>query len=800
MKKNILLMLILWGGFCMMNKNLYAQVGYRVPEDEILNIYDIPPFPFIHPIHFTDQGLEFTYDRNMNLYQLAEPTVKLAGKEIIKKYNANLNSYPETSLKIRNYKTGDVSVVALPEDIKIRKYELSYDHKKLAVSYDTNEGIKLLVVDLDTSKITQYDSFSINDVFNRGGFQWLSDNKNIIISSIPSNRGEEPIEPLIPESPVIEQTEAKFSQLRTFQNLLENKHDEDLFRYYFKSQLLLLNIESTKTIKIGDPGIYSGLSESPSSKYFLVTTISEPFSYQVPYYYFPKSYEVWSIKGEKLKTVYKRPLQDQIPIGGTYQGPRYIQWQPLKSASLIWVEALDEGDPKKEVQYRDKIVRSSFPFDENEKIINLENRFSGIDWSEDEDEMIIHEYDRDKLWIKSWLFRIGSKEKILIEDLSVNDEYNDPGNIVKKTSQNGKKLFIKDKKSIFYINNRGSTPEGNFPYLAKYDLTTKDKKILFRSADSMYEQIKGFTNSSFSEILISREDKLTPPNYFLINLKNHHEKQITFNENPYPEITKFKKRIVNYEREDGIALSGTLYLPNEYQEGTRLPLIFHAYPNEYTDSSTAGQITSTPNRFIYFSGTTIKYLVLKGFAVLADASIPIVGDPETVNETFIDQTISSVKAAIDFLDKEEIIDPQRVGVTGHSYGAFMVANVLAHSDLCAAGVARSGAYNRTLTPFGFQSERRTLWKAKDFYIKASPFIHAEKIKEPVLLIHGEDDPNSGTYPLQSKRFYQALKGNGATAKLVLLPYEKHGYYARESQLHVISEMIDWFEKYVKNKK
>ncbi|MCD4819507.1 MAG: prolyl oligopeptidase family serine peptidase [Candidatus Cloacimonetes bacterium] len=780
--------------------NLNAQKGYKIPEEDILDIYNIPPFPFIRSIPFDSIALEFTYERNMRLSQLVKPTVKLAGKEIIKNLNGSLNSYPETSLKIRNLKTEKIVQVDLPDKIKIRKYELSFDNQKIAISYDTEKGIKLLVVEISTSKVIKFNSFLINDAFGKGGFQWLIDNKTILVNSVPQNRGNEPLKPLIPDSPIIEETEAKFSQLRTYQNLLTDKHDEDLFRYYFTSQPLFLDTKTSKTKKFGNPAIYSDISSSPDSKYYLVTKINEPFSNQVPYYYFPKSFEILDKTGTKIKTFYERPLQDQIPIGGTYQGARYIQWQPLKKATLVWVEALDKGDPKENVPYRDKIVRSIFPFSEIEEIIKIENRFSGIDWSEEEGEMIFHEYDRDKLWSKSWIYWINSKERNIINDISINDEYNDSGNIVKKKSKSGNNLYVKQDDCIFFINNNGSTPEGNFPYLAKYNYKTNEKDILFRSEKDNYERVRGFTNKNYSEILFASEDKKTPTNYFLLNLDNQKREQITNFNNPYPEITNFRKELINYKRDDGISLSGTLYLPHDYQKGTRLPLILHAYPDEYTDSSTAGQITSTPNRFIYFSGTTIKYFVLKGFAVLTNASIPIVGDPETVNETFIDQTISSVKAAIDYLDEKEIIDSKRVGITGHSYGAFMVANVLAHSDLCTAGIAKSGAYNRTLTPFGFQSERRTLWKAKDFYFKASPFMHAEKINEPLLLIHGKDDPNSGTYPMQSKRFYQALKGNGATAKLVLLPYEKHGYYARESQLHVLTEMIEWFEKYVKNKK
>jgi dipeptidyl aminopeptidase/acylaminoacyl peptidase len=260
-----------------------------------------------------------------------------------------------------------------------------------------------------------------------------------------------------------------------------------------------------------------------------------------------------------------------------------------------------------------------------------------------------------------------------------------------------------------------------------------------------------------------------------------------------------KKELVKYTRADGVALSGTLYLPSGYKARTRLPLIIWAYPLEYSDPGTAGQIRGSPNEFTFFRGVTPLFFITQGYAVLMDATMPVVGDPETMNNTFVEQIVSSAKAAIDKLDSMGVADPQRALVSGHSYGAFMTANLLAHSDLFAAGIARSGAYNRTLTPFGFQSERRSFWEAPDLYMKVSPFTYANKINEPILLIHGEADNNAGTHTIQSERLFQAIKGHGGTARLVLLPHESHGYAARESVLHVLAEMFEWADEYVKNK-
>ena len=231
---------------------------------------------------------------------------------------------------------------------------------------------------------------------------------------------------------------------------------------------------------------------------------------------------------------------------------------------------------------------------------------------------------------------------------------------------------------------------------------------------------------------------------------------------------------LTYKRADGVPLSFELYLLPDYGPGTRLPTLIWAYPREFNDADTAGQVFGSSKRFTEVTGYSQLFHVLNGFAVLDNASMPVVGDVDTVNDTYIKQIVDDAKAAIDKAAEMGVTDPARVAVVGHSYGAFMTANLLAHCDLFKAGIAESGAHNRTLTPFGFQSERRTIWQAPDVYIKMSPFMYADKIKTPMLLIHGEADDNDGTFPIQSDRMYQAIRGNGGVARLVFLPFEAHG--------------------------
>ena len=777
---------------------LKAENGYRLPPEEILSIFDKPALPSFYYIPFSDIGLEMSFQDNQTLEQLADPTVKLAGSVLSIKLNAPMDHYPRTSLIIYHFAKGEQKEIDFGREIKIRDYKISLDKKKIAVSEETDNGIKLLVIDIGTGDITEIKKIFINDVFRDAGFFWLNDNKNLIIKSIPPNRGEMPSKPAVPESPMIEETSGKFSTTRTYQHLLKNNYDKKLFDFFFTSQIIKFNIETGKIEKLNKPAIYDLVKPSPDNQYLIIERIDKPYSYLVPHFRFPRSFLIWDIKGKEIKLLHKRPLQDQIPIGGTYQGPRRFSWQPGKAASLIWVEALDNGDPKIQAEHRDMVVRLKAPFQEEAEVLfKVENRLSSLNWSEREDELIFSDYDRDSLWSKSWYYRINDKHQKMLFSRNVNDEYNYNGSLITKIVESNMKVYLHRGDHIYFNNISGATPAGNRPFLAKFNLSDQTREILFRSPQEQYERVFCFTDENLNKIVIRSEDQDHPRNYFFYQLNSGKREAITNYQNPYPEITGLRKELITYNRKDNVPLSGTLYLPEDYQEGDRLPLVLHAYPQEFTDVSTAGQVTVSPNRFISFWGASPIYFALQGYAVLVNASIPIIGDPETVNETFIDQLTASAEAAVEHLDSLGVIDPERVGVIGHSYGAFMVANLLAHSDICKAGIAKSGAYNRTLTPFGFQSERRTLWEATDFYIKVSPFMHADKINEPLLLIHGEDDPNSGTYPIQSRRLYQALKGTGGTAKLIILPYEGHGYHARESNLHILAEFMAWFDKYLK---
>ena len=530
-----------------------------------------------------------------------------------------------------------------------------------------------------------------------------------------------------------------------------------------------------------------------------MTRLQKPFSYLFPDNAFPREIEVWDTKGKLVYKVASHPLADQVPIEGVITGPRSIRWRPNQTATLVWVKALDDGNPKKKVPHRDSVMAIKAPFTgQPVELVKTEHRFSSGGFSEKGGLMLFSDYERDKRWVRTFLFDIDKPEATpkLLWSRNVQDRYNDPGIPVTRVV-GGQRAILQSGDWIYLIGN-GASPEGDRPFLDRYNLQTLKAERIFRSDSKSYEGVVALLNDDASKFITRREAPAEAPNYYVLSTNGDGPRALTQFADPTPQLRGITKQLVTYKRTDGVQCSFTLYLPPGYKQGTRLPTVAWAYPLEFTDAGTAGQITGSTQKATSIVGPSHLFFLMEGYAILDNATMPVVGTPELVNNTYVEQIVMSAKAAIDKATEMGVTDPDRVGVGGHSYGAFMTANLLAHSDLFRAGIARSGAYNRTLTPFGFQSERRTIWEAPELYLKVSPFMVAQKINEPMLMIHGEADDNTGTFPIQSERMYQAMKGNGATVRLVMLPHEAHGYAGRESIEHVLYEMIGWFDKYVKN--
>lgn len=778
-----------------------GQAPYKLPPKEVIDILDAPPFPRAVPSPRGGLMLLADYEAMPPISDLAQPLLRLAGIRITPRTNGRQQLMFHTALSLVSLRDGKTRKVALPEAVKMGFPQWSHDGRWIAFVRYKEDGTELWVVNAMTAEARQLTPAILNSVLGLG-FSWQPDSRHLIVNTIVEARGNPPQAPAVPVGPIIEESYGKVSKVATYQDLLKSPFDDSLFEYYATSQLIEVDAADGATRKIGPPCIYMFAEPSPDGKYLLVRRIKKPFSHSVPVFGFARTLEVWDKDGGLIKVLADLPAAEEVPMNGVPTGPRSPEWQPLRPSTLVWVEALDGGDPEKEIAFRDRLLALSAPFSSDpQEVQNIQHRYWGLEWLATPATALVSEYDWKRRWQTTTLINIENPQaaRRKIFDLSSQDDYADPGSVVMTTTLAGEQIALQDKDWI-YLSGAGASPQGDRPFLDKMSLKTLEKKRLFACPEGRYEAFVAFPGESRDRILINSESPTEPPNYYLSDLKTKKKTALTDFRDPAPQLTGLKKELIKYKRTDGVELSGTLYLPPGTTPGVRLPVVIWAYPLEYSDSRTAGQVRDSPYRFTFLRGSSQLFFVTQGYAVLDGAQMPVIGDPKTMNDTYVAQIVSNAQAAIDTLDKMGVGDPKRVGVGGHSYGAFMTANLLAHCDLFAAGIGRSGAYNRTLTPFGFQAERRTLWEARDTYINMSPFMHADKINEPLLLIHGEADNNSGTYPIQSERLFAAIKGFGGTARLVMLPNESHGYSARESILHVLAEMFEWFDKYVKNKK
>jgi dipeptidyl aminopeptidase/acylaminoacyl peptidase len=801
---------------------VFAQQSYQKPQKEIQDVLDaaVTPSASINPTR--DYILLAEGVRYPPLAELAQPMLRLAGMRI----NPNANTLYRDSyfVKLRLLKVagGSEVTISLPPGLRIGFPLWSPDGKHFLFSSTTASGMDLWLGETDSGRVKKLKGVTLNSAYGPAAFgppaRWLPDNRTLLVPLVPANRSKPPAANSLPSGPRVQESLGKTKPARTFQDMLTSPYDEDLFDYYSTSQLALVDTSSGKVTLISQPAIFQSAEPSPDGKYLLVTRLHRPYSYALPHTAFPKEVEVWDTRGNLKHHVASFPLADQVPIEGVPVGPRICNWKPTAPATLYFVEALDHGDPKEKVPYRDRLALLDAPFNGTPaELTKTENRLVNLQWGEQGDVLLVTDYDRDKRWATTRMLKTNdaTAQSKVLWSLSVNDRYNNPGSPLAHALPNGYRAMIQHGDWI-YLTGPGASPEGDRPFLDRFNLQTLKSERLFRSDATSYEAVITLLNDDGSLVLTRREKSTEPLNLFVrslsgsgadaatnANSSDAHAREtamrpLTHFPDPTPQLRDIKKQLVTYKRADGVQLSFTLYLPPGYKEGTRVPTVLWAYPLEFGDSSTAGQVTGSTQRFTTFTGPTQLFFLLAGYAVLNNATMPIVGDPETVNNTFVEQVLMDAQAAVDKAVEMGVADPDRVGVAGHSYGAFMTANLLAHSKLFRAGIALSGAYNRTLTPFGFQNERRTLWEAPELYTKVSPFMSADKIKEPLLLIHGDADDNEGTFPLQSERLYQAISGLGGTVRLVNLPLEAHTYESRESIEHTLYEMIRWFDKYVKN--
>ena len=777
---------------------LPGQTSYQKPPKAVLDVLNAPapPDPSISPAG--DWILLVDFVRYPPIADLAEPMLRLAGERINPKTNGLHRRRDISGLTLLKVADGSTRTIALRPAARFGLASWSADGRHIALTNTAPSGIELWILETANASLRRLPGIALNAAYG-DAVQWMPDQKTLLVRAIPAGRGKPPAEPSVPKGPSIQENLGGKAPVWTFQDLLRNAHDEDLFDYYLTSQLLLVDAASGKWSPVGKPAIFDTAEPSPDGKSVLIAKIHRPYSYMVTASSFPKDVEVCDLSGAVIQKLASLPLQEQVPMDGVPVGPRSYRWRAGEPATLTWAEALDEGNPKAKVPHRDRILQLRAPFREQpQEIARTEFRRADLSWLEKGGMALLREFDRPTRRTRTWLIDANnlSRAPRKIWDRNSQDRYGDPGDPLTRIRPDGSRV-VRQTGDVIFLEGYGASPEGSRPFLDEFNLQTLQSKRIYRCAEKTYETILDVLAEDGSRFLTRFESPSEPANLFVRSRDGSENRVLTHFKDPTPQLRRIRKELVAYKRADGVQLSFTLYLPPDYKAGERLPTVVWAYPMEFTDRDTAGQVSTSPYRFTAISGPSHLFCLLQGYAVLDNASMPVIGDAETVNNTYIEQIIESARAAIDRVAEMGVADRERIGVGGHSYGAFMTANLLSHCNLFKAGVARSGAYNRTLTPFGFQAERRTLWEAPETYIRMSPFMFAHKINTPILLIHGEADNNSGTFPVQSERYYHALKGQGKTVRYVTLPFESHGYAARESVEHTLYEMIRWFDLHLK---
>lgn len=795
--------------FSLIATSVLAQGGleYKEPPKEIKELADAPRAPWVRIDNKGENVVLLYRDAYKTIAELSEEELRLGGLRINPVTNIGSRTTFYNNVKIKKaFDTNAQQVTGLPENPRLAYFSWSPDESMMAFTHTTSSGVEIWVLDIKKGSATKLTDAKANA--NLGWpMTWAADSKSMLVKMLPSDR--QPLinaQTAVPTGPTVTESSGAKAQNRTYQDLLKSPVDEKNFEQLARSEIYQVQVDGNVS-KWMDTGMYQGFDFSPNGNYVLVTEVKRPFSYLVPYYRFASETTIYSKEGEKVKMLLDMPVDEVRPKGfmSTTDKPRGFNWRSDKPATVVWAQALDGGDPAADVAFHDEAFELAAPFSGKPRsIIKMKNRFSGITWGNDE-VAIAYDYWFDNRNTKTYVFNPSdnSQEPKIIFDRNYQDAYSDPGNFVTTKNKLNQSVLAIDKGNV-YLMGDGFTEEGQFPFVDQMSLESGKTTRLYQSAyTDKVEDLVDAIDISKGEILVRLESPTEYPNYYLRNIKKKIAlRPITQFENPFKAMMDVEKQVITYKRDDGVELTGTLYLPLGYdkEKKEKMPMIMWAYPVEYKDKSSAGQNTTNPNEFVYpYYGSPV-YWVTRGYVVLDDAAFPIIGEgDEEPNDSFRKQLVANAKAGIDAVDEMGYIDRDRVAVGGHSYGAFMVANLLSHSDLFAAGIARSGAYNRTLTPFGFQREERSYWDAPEVYYAMSPFMHADKMKTPLLLIHGEADNNSGTYPMQSERYFNALKGLGGPARLVMLPKESHGYRAKESIMHILWEQDQWLEEHVKNK-
>ena len=782
--------------------------GYDKPPQAVLDVLHAPANarPVVAPTN--DRMLLVSWVTYPSITQVAEPYLKLAGVRLeprTRRKHDTSGGYGVApcaqTFALVEVATSKQTPVELPAGGCADAISWAADGRHFAFRNTSTTAVELWIGDGVTGAIHRLGSVKLNPMLG-ASFQWMPDQKSLLVKMVPVDQAPPPLGSIAADGPSIQETGGEKGQSSTYEtrDTLQNKHDEDLFEYYATSQLAFVEIASGALTSVGTPASYTTVDPSPDGSVILAEAIVRPYSYVTTFPNFAHDVIAMDRKGTRIKLFASLPVADRIPIAGVATGPREFGWRATEPATLYWSEALDRGDWNVKVPFRDKVMMQKAPFTAPAvEVARTAQRAVGLEWGEQPSFALLEEYDENKHWRRTSVINVDDPRATptVLWDLSSDEHYKHPGSPVHRVLPNGQPVIRQDGAAIFTAG-EGATPAGNRPFLDRWDLASKKVDRLFQSDEHGLEFFVAFTDPTQKSFLTWHQSPTDVPNAFMRTIGSTQARAITHIPDPAPSVRSIKKRLVKYKRKDGVDLSFTLMTPPGYVEGTKLPAILYAYPLDYASAATAGQVVSSDQVFDRISD--YRLLLLSGYAIIDNAAFPIVGDPKKAYDTYLEQLEMDAQAAVDKAVSLGVVDRDRIGVTGHSHGALMTANLVAHTKLFAAGVATSGSYNKTLTPFGFQSERRSVWAAPQVYTKVSPFFVADAFKAPLLIMHGAEDANPGTTPLQATKLYEAIRGNGGVARLVMLPHEPHWYSAMESNEQLAFEEVRWFDKYVKHKR
>jgi dipeptidyl aminopeptidase/acylaminoacyl peptidase len=785
-----------------------AESNWKTPPKEVMDVLHAPQLPWVWTSPTGEHLFLADPVEYPPLAELAATKHELAGMRVDPKLNGHHGRHGGTSPRLVEVVGGASKALALPREVEVRSVAWTADGQRFALTTRQPDHLGLWVGSVD-GDLREIKGLAVNPLMDTA-VRWTPDQSRLLVRRVPK-RGKPPKQPATPAGPAILEGEGATAR-STYEsrNLLKTAHDDALFDYFGTCELVLVDPADGGQTALGPPAVYTSSEFSPDGEYLLVDRLVGPWSHAVPWWRFTSEVEIWDKEGKVVASIASRPLADEVPTHGVRVGPREAGWRPTAPHELYWIEALDGGDPVAKVPHRDRLMRLAAPFTgEAEEIFKAEHRVRGLHrgWGAEGGTLMLTQRERIRRWRHTWLLDVDEGTSRPWFDLNERDSYKSPGWPLLRPLPNGH-MVLRQKGDGVYFSGQGATEDGDRPFLDVRSMETGEVERLFRGAADRYESFVAFAGDD-QKFVMRSESSTDVPNYHLAKLGEVTEaaegeasravsrEPITRFEDPTPQLREIEKRIVRYKRKDGVPLSFQLHLPPGYEEGERVPTVLYAYPLEYSDSSTAGQVRGSTQRFSRIYGPSHLFFLLQGYAVLDRTAMPMIGDPETTYDTFVPQLVADAEAAVAKAVEIGVADPERIGIIGHSHGGLMVGNLLAHTDLFAAGIARSGSYNKTNQPFGFQSERRTLFEARDVYIQVSPTFFADKVNEPILIIHGDNDSNPGTITAQSQVFFEAVRGSGGNARLVLLPHEDHGYRAKENVEHVLWEQLRWFDEHVK---